>query len=233
MRILNFVSQLFLVVLLLLSSCKKEEEVSEDNTSKLPVLSTLEVTDVLQESASSGGMVLSDGGYTVLAKGVCWSTNQTPTINDSKTDEGSGAGAFSSTITNLTPNSTYYVRAYARNSYGVGYGSTMSFTTMAILTDVDGNTYDIVKIGNQVWMAENLKTTKFNDNNSIPLVTDSLSWINISSAAYCWPQNSQGYGNAYGVLYNWYTVSSDKLCPLGWHVPSNAEWTELSDYLGG
>jgi uncharacterized protein (TIGR02145 family) len=82
-------------------------------------------------------------------------------------------------------------------------------------------------------MAENLKTTKLKDGTPIPLVTDSLFWSILSTPACCWQNNDPVRKVTYGVLYNWYTVNTGKLCPYGWHVPSDAEWTVLSDYLGG
>jgi uncharacterized protein (TIGR02145 family) len=100
--------------------------------------------------------------------------------------------------------------------------------------DIDGNHYNAIKIGNQIWMAENLKTTKFNDGNPIPLVTDNAEWASLSSPAYCWYENDQAtYGQTYGALYNWYAVNTGKLCPTGWHVSTDADWTTLIDYLGG
>ncbi|MFZ4572381.1 MAG: fibrobacter succinogenes major paralogous domain-containing protein [Bacteroidales bacterium] len=101
-------------------------------------------------------------------------------------------------------------------------------------TDVDGNLYHSVTIGTQVWMDENLKTTKYNDGSSIPLVTDSIAWINMTTPGYCWyHNNAAAYKNTYGALYNWYAVNTGKLAPTGWHVPTDAEWTILVAYLGG
>ncbi len=103
-----------------------------------------------------------------------------------------------------------------------------------ILQDIDGNVYNTVKIGRQTWMAKNLKTTRFNDGTVIPLVNDEASWAALSTAGYCWYNNdSISYKNTYGALYNGYAVITDKLCPAGWHVPSDEEWTRLTDYLGG
>jgi len=100
--------------------------------------------------------------------------------------------------------------------------------------DVDGNTYNTVTIGTQIWMAENLKTTKYNDGTDIPLVTDGVAWAALSTPGYCWYNNDKAANKAtYGALYNWYTVNTGKLCPIGWHVPANAEWTVLIDFLGG
>ncbi|MDP4239324.1 MAG: FISUMP domain-containing protein [Bacteroidota bacterium] len=99
-------------------------------------------------------------------------------------------------------------------------------------TDADGNNYSVVKIGTQTWMAENLKTTKYNDGTSIPNVTDNIGWVNLLTPAYCWYNNdSTTYKNIYGALYNWYTVNTAKLAPAGWHVPTDAEWTILGNYL--
>ena len=104
----------------------------------------------------------------------------------------------------------------------------------ATVTDVDGNTYRVVQIGNQVWMAENLRTARYNDGTAIPLVTNNSSWSNLSTPAYCWHENDKNqYAVPYGALYNWYTVNTGKLCPTGWHVPSDAEWTTLTTFLGG
>ena len=101
------------------------------------------------------------------------------------------------------------------------------------MTDQDGNTYKTIPIGTQTWMVQNLKTTKYNDGTSIPLVMDAKSWSNLSTPAYCWQDNNLAYRVTYGLLYNWYTVNTGKLCPKGWHVPGDAEWTKLTDYLGG
>ncbi len=101
------------------------------------------------------------------------------------------------------------------------------------VTDTDGNVYHAVLIGTQVWMVENLKTTRYNDGTPIPLVTDSAAWVNLTTPGYCWYNDSISYGATYGALYNWYTVNTGKLAPKGWHVPSAIEWFELCNYLGG
>ena len=98
----------------------------------------------------------------------------------------------------------------------------------------DGQVYKCVTIGDQVWMAENLRATAYNDGKAIPLVTDNSAWVGLSTPAYCWYNNDQSqYAATYGALYKWYTVNTGKLCPTGWHVPSDVEWTALTDYLGG
>jgi uncharacterized protein (TIGR02145 family) len=102
------------------------------------------------------------------------------------------------------------------------------------LKDIDGNVYKTVTIGTQVWMAENLKTTKYNDGTAIPLVIDDKAWEALTTPAFCWyNKDATTSKNIYGALYNWYTVNSKKLCPKGWHVSADAEWTTMSTYLKG
>jgi uncharacterized protein (TIGR02145 family) len=100
--------------------------------------------------------------------------------------------------------------------------------------DIEGNEYKAVNIGTQIWMVENLKTTKYNDGTDIPLVTDSISWNTLLTPGYCWYNNDElTYKNTHGALYNWYVIKTGNLCPTGWHVPSDEEWKILTDYLGG
>jgi uncharacterized protein (TIGR02145 family) len=101
------------------------------------------------------------------------------------------------------------------------------------VTDKDGNIYKTVAIGDQVWMTENLKTTRFNDGTEIPLVIDALSWRNLVTPGFCWYRNEPAvYKETYGALYNGYSVTTGKLCPAGWHVPAKEELQQLRDFLG-
>ena len=98
--------------------------------------------------------------------------------------------------------------------------------------DIDGNVYNTVTIGTQVWLKENLKTTKYNDGTAIPNIADATAWGALTTPAYCWYDNDAvTYKATYGALYNWYAVNTGKLCPTGWHVASAAEWGTLIDYL--
>jgi uncharacterized protein (TIGR02145 family) len=101
------------------------------------------------------------------------------------------------------------------------------------ITDIDGNIYKTIIIGDQVWMAENLRTTKFNDGTPIVNETDMTKWVQITTPAYSWCNNDISNKEVYGALYNWYAVNTGKLCPAGWSVPSDADWTKLTDLLGG
>jgi uncharacterized protein (TIGR02145 family) len=235
-KLVKYTGLVFLIIVGILHSCKKEE---------IPTLTTAEITSITATSAISGGNIIYDGGALVSERGVCWSTNISPTISNNKTSDGAGGGSFSSSIYNLSGDTKYYIRAYATNIAGTGYGNQVSFTTMPLITfnpnltygsfsDIEGNIYRTIQIGAQIWMAENLKTTKFYDGAAIPLVTDYVNWVLLSTAGYCWYDNDQAkYKDSYGAIYNWYAVSTGKLCPTGWHVPSDSEWTTLTTYLNG
>ena len=211
-----------------MQSCKKPT---------VPTVTTTAVTLVTESTAKSGGNVTSDGGEEVTARGVCWSTVENPTTADSKTPGGTGTGSFTSDLTNLNPDTKYYVRAFAVNGKGTAYGDDIEFTTEKIksITDIDGNIYDVVYIGTQIWMADNLKTTKFRDGSAIPNVTESAPWIALTTPGYCWYLNDKTtYGDTYGALYNWFTVADAKgLCPTGYHVPTDEDWTTLVTFAGG
>lgn len=101
------------------------------------------------------------------------------------------------------------------------------------VNDADGNVYQTVTIGTQEWMTENLKTTRFNDGSGIPLIEDSSSWGNAGIPGYCWFSNTPVYKDVFGALYNWQAVTSGKLAPTGWHVPTDGDWSVLADFLGG
>ena len=93
--------------------------------------------------------------------------------------------------------------------------------------------YKTVKIGKQIWMAENLKTTRYKDSTPIPNVTNNDEWFYLTTDAYCHYDNDHSNNAIYGKLYNWYAVKTGKLAPKGWHIPTDAEWTILTTYLGG
>lgn len=206
---------------------------------KLPTLTTVDMSSITSATAIGGGNISTDGGAIITEKGVCWNTSPNPTIANSRTKDGTGSGNFSSNLMGLSAGTLYYVRAYATNSVGTAYGTNeVSFTTPSIiqngnLVDVDGNIYNMVTIGTQVWMKQNLKVNKYNDGTAIPNITDASQWNNLTTGAFCWYDNNASNKDTYGALYNWYTVGSGKLCPIGWHIPTQTEWTTLIAYLGG
>jgi len=99
-----------------------------------------------------------------------------------------------------------------------------------ILIDIDGNSYKTILIGNQEWMAENLRTTTYNNGIEIPMVVEKTSWISLHNGAFCWYNNDKINGSKYGALYNWYAVNTGNLCPLGWRVPTDKDWIYLEAF---
>jgi uncharacterized protein (TIGR02145 family) len=206
----------------------------------VPVLTTAAVSAITETTAQCGGTVTSAGGEAVMDRGVCWSTSPTPTVAGSKTTDGMGTGSFTSSITDLTAATSYYVRAYATNIVGTGYGAVKAFQTESsgtgTVTDVDGNVYKTVRIGTQWWMAENLRVTHYRNGNGIqaaaaggqpwmagnpiathhpygdeiPLVTDNAAWSTLTTGAYCIYDNNESNAQIYGNLYNWYAVADSR-----------------------
>lgn len=218
----------------------------------LPVATTSAVSNITKTTALGGGEVTSEGNTSVTARGVCWNTTGNPTTSNSKTINGTGAGSFSSTITLLTPGTTYYLKAYATNAKGTSYGNQITFTTLSepgvvvydTITDSrDHKKYRIFTIGTQVWMADNLAY--------LPSVSPATTGSEIDTYYYVYGYNGADTAAAkatteylsYGVLYNWPAAMNGSLsssnnpsgvqgvCPTGWHLPSAAEWNTFENYL--
>ncbi len=220
-----------------LITCSKESETEDTPTVGLAVLSTTALSGITQTSAQTCGTITSDGGSNVTARGVCWNTAPSPTITNQKTVNGTGTGTFSATLTSLASGTKYYVRAYATNGKGTAYGNELSFTTASpvyTVTDIDGNLYHGITIGTQVWLVENLRTTKYRNGDAIPNITDQTQWAGLTTGAYCAYGNNQANASVYGYLYNFFAVTDPRgIAPPGYHVASKGEWQTLSDFLGG
>jgi len=322
MKKFDMILLLTIVIFALFIACKKDDNIT-NSSNNIFTFTTSKITDITQTTAVSGGSIVQHGGSPVTARGVCWSTSNDPTISDRKTIDGAGVGNFTSEISGLEPNTTYYIRAYVITNDSLSYGNELMFTTynyppkadfMATPTngtrpltinftdmstndpiewqwnfgdgststqqnpehtyqlsgiysvqlivtnsfesdsetkanyisvnsgggigepctgtttviDFDGNVYNTVQIGDQCWMKENLKTTRDAEGNSI--------------IRYCYSNNLTNC-ELYGGLYTWITAmngagSSNSnpsgiqgICPAGWHIPSDAEWTQLSGYM--
>ncbi len=201
-----------------------------------PTVITAEITNITSTSSTSGGNVTDDGGAPVIARGVVWSTSQNPTLEDYEgfTEDGLGEGEFTSELTELLPETTYYSRAYAENSVGIGYGEELSFETLPIpewqcgdilIDSRDGNEYFTVQIGDQCWMAENLAF--------LPAVSQNTQGSDIDPYYYVYGYNGTNISHAksnpnyelYGVLYNWPAALIS--CPQFWFLPEDSDWKIL------
>jgi uncharacterized protein (TIGR02145 family) len=229
---------LFLSVVLMtvLPSCVKKP-------GKVYNVTTTPVTEITYHSAVSGVEWSGGANYPDVSWGLCLDTVVNPMII--KTNIGSLDRTWR--FEDLAPNTTYHVRGFVRERETT-FGEDIEFKTLPFdrtilfnpaltyssLTDIDGNTYRTIQIGTQVWMAENLRVTKYSDGSSIPVVESENTWYYNTEGAYCLYSNGINYGTTFGALYNYYAVDDERnICPTGWHIPTNAEWGVLGTYLGG
>lgn len=209
---------------------------------QLPEVTTAAAHQITQNSAQLGGNLKSHGASFVVSYGVCWSEYPNPSTIDASASHHFGGGAFTATARNLQPGTVYYARAFAQSALGTAYGSEVSFKTLGeqpadsvgTVTDIDGNVYRTIKIGDQWWMAENLKVTRYPNGDAIPAVANSNTWVKSESGARCAYDYTATNVPTYGYLYNWYAVNDSRhLAPEGWHVPTDFEWSHLIQELGG
>jgi len=241
-------SILLLIMGLVFTSCKKDEETDPETEPDVPQEAAIAPTvatdtavniywDYTARSWGTKGIISDLGGSEILSSGICWSTSKTPTISDSKVEKLSSS-TYLVTITGLNDGEDYFIRAYATNAEGTGYGETVAVSSPVAdgveqtVSDVDGNTYKTVTMRGKEWMAENLKTTKLNDGTAIKLET--MSWSVSTDPLYTYYDNDKAtYENPYGAMYNYYCVETGKLCPVGWHVSTYQEWEDLAYHWGG
>lgn len=215
------------------------EELEWTTLGEEPTAATLGYSDLTSGSVTLYGLITPGDLSTAVEfeYGTTTAYGSTMTATGSPVTEDNDS--VSAGISGLTPETEYHFRVKATNDLGTAYGGDSTFTTVITgitgsVQDNDNNTYPTIGIGYQQWMTSNLNTRKYNDNSAIPLVTSDSAWSVISTDAYCWYENdSAGYHATYGALYNWPAVNTGKLCPSGWHVPTNDDFSELVAYLGG
>lgn len=214
---------------------------------------TIEVTDITAHTATVEVEIRGGDDADILSRGVVWGTSPEPTRvsphGPRQTDEETLARIFSSHIAWLSPETFYYARGYVLTARETIYGEDISFTTPASVidygsvTDVEGNQYKTVTIGNQEWMAENLKVTRYADGTSIPYVADDAGWADLGRDDKAYTINQVDPEGVFGAYYTWTAATRGEnsdanpsnvqgVCPAGWHLPSNAQWRELDDFIG-
>ena len=237
---------IIITLLMLISACEK------DGQEGTLIITTDDIALFSEGIYVLKGRIVSVGREPVTEYGFCWSQSVNPPVSEKKICLGvsQAEGSFGYTLLDVSPDMTYYVRAFASAGSVTYYGEVKSFTTPVTLVpkvmDVDGNIYYSVKIGDQVWMGSNLKATRYSDGSPVPRVEDQQEWFDFSiyTSAYCWYENYGAIGATYGALYTWPAamryVSADDVkpgnvqgvCPDGWHIPSDTEWKQLEIYLG-
>lgn len=205
-----------------------------------PTVTTSDVFNISSTFAACGGNVTSDGNGIVSARGVCWNTTGNPTLANSigHSTDGTGTGTFTSNIAGLNIGTNYFVTAYSTNNKGTSYGiDVKQFTTLAsnaLCGDslfYGGQYYHIVKIGTQCWFKENLNIgTQIN-------INQRQEPYNATIEKYCY-LNNPNLCDTYGGLYDWLEMMQNSktpivqgICPDGWHIPSDKEWSTLADFL--
>ncbi|MCX6302163.1 MAG: fibrobacter succinogenes major paralogous domain-containing protein [Bacteroidia bacterium] len=211
--------------------------VSFTTLGQVPEATTIPATSITSVSAQLNGSVNPNYLSTVVTFEYGTTTNYGNTIISTQSPvTGNSNTNISANISDLTECTTYHYRVKAENSLGTTYGNDMSFGTFGNVTDIEGNIYKTIAIGTQVWMAENLKATRYNNGDLIGTTTPST--LNISDEIkpkYQWAYDgNESNVTVYGRLYTWYAVTDSRnVCPSGWHVPTDTEWTTMTTYLGG
>ncbi|HAH24458.1 MAG TPA: hypothetical protein DCL77_12020 [Prolixibacteraceae bacterium] len=227
-------NSIYILILFAIISCSFVSSCKRDHDENPPLIITDDAINIGSTTAISGGTIAWEDESAITGRGTCWGTVVNPTIEDHKTADGMGTGDFESHLTGLLPNTSYYTRTYVIKNGRVLYGNLVSFTTQDVVTDIDGNRYNTITIGKQVWMAENLRTTRFLNGDLIGTTTPATLDIMFDpDPIYQWAFDGNEKNAAkYGRLYTWYAVMDPRgICPAGWHVPSDAEWTEMETYL--
>lgn len=217
------------LLLIVAGSCNKVDYIPEQ-----PGIETSEIFSISSNAVTIKSVIKNDNERSeITAQGIYWSSMPSPTLSNSNFTVGDLKDSILfCRIEGLTANTKYYVRTLATSAEGTSYGEEIEFTTNNTLTDIEGNIYNTVTLGTQVWIVENLKVTKYNDGTNIPIIN--TAWDgDLETPGHCWYDFNVANKNITGALYNWPVVVSEKLCPVGWHVPTNTEWIALADYIGG
>jgi len=229
--------------ILVINSCTKEKRIPWVKTIKHTPANITNTTAILE------GEVKATGWEDVTERGVALGLTKDFTTPDFTFKAGNGEGEFVATAIGLTPDQTYFYKAYAVNKIGTRYGKEYSFKTKAggtpppppppppptadTVVDVDGNKYKTVTIGGQIWMQQNLRVARYRNGDPIPNVTVNAQWATLTTGAFCWENNDPSRDIPYGKLYNFYAVEDPRgICPVGWRVGTDDDWKILETTAG-
>ncbi len=222
---------MFLIVLFVLVACN-EDSTGPDNA-KPGIPSNPNPADNATSVSTNANLswVCSDPDEDPLTYDVYFGTSSNPPLVNS------GQGETIYDVGILNEETTYYWKIKAHDDHSNSTtGDIWQFATFSYgtVTDIDGNVYQTIQIGDQEWMAENLKVTHYRNGDPIPNVTNDDDWSDLTTGAYVWYDNDISWKDSYGAMYNWYAVDDARgLAPAGWHVSTVDEWTDLTDYIGG
>ena len=208
---------------------------------RLAELQTLPASSVRPFTAIGGGKVLNYMGY-IRRKGICWGPNPYPVISENQhsKDSSNNSDGIAAMMTGLQPGNTYYFRTYALSTVGLSYGPVMKVTAAELtgptVTDIDGNVYPTDTIGSQIWMLENLRVTRLNNGSQLLHLPAVQSWYNNFEPGWCYYNNDSSNNLVYGKLYNYETMSVQtstlSVCPTGWSMPLETDWSKLREFAG-
>ena len=238
--------EVYLVIIIFwITGCRKSDQ------EELPVIATDDVEEYSEGIYTLKGTIVNTGGRDIDEHGFYFSESTTPgNTKVIQLGPTSSAGTFSSRVYDVEPGKTYHVKAFAKTQSVTYYGEGKSFVTpdsmVLPVIDIDNNIYYPVKIGEQVWLGENLRVSHYPDGTLIPRIEDRMEWFNMPwyNEAYCWYENYSALADRYGNLYTWpaamhLSATGDTgnevvqgVCPDGWHIPSDEEWKQLEIYLG-
>lgn len=210
------------------------EEIHFKTSVKKPIIITCPVTEIKVTQATLVTKIVPNGaGTTVYFEYRSQEANEWISITAPGSYSGNDSIEVVAILTGLTPNGKYVFRAKAYNGGGEVLSGESPFQVYDNVRDYDGNYYHTVKIGNQIWLKENLKTTHYANGDAIPNVINNYLWSIQNTGAYCWYNNDPEIGKVYGALYNWYVIANPIGFIDGWHVSKDKEWYALFDFLGG
>ena len=230
---------LFTLITVFISCSDSGDDQATNENQTIAEITTKNVTEITFQNAISGGIISTNGNAEITEKGILINANEIPVVgNSTRITNSTQNNDFDVNLSNLEPNTSYNIRAYAINEIGVGYGENINFTTTDLLiqgngvTDIDNNQYPTIIYDGDEWSTKNLEVEKYRNGDVIPQVQDKTQWANLTTGAWCYYENNSANGTTYGKLYNWHAVNDSRgLAPQGWHVATSGDYYNLTNFL--